>query len=212
MLCFDTPFARRETRPHAAAGGGAYVRNGREGSPMSFIRRLAGAVALIAVSTAAGEACAQASASQTTQGSVTIFQPIALAKDTDLSFGVVVRPVTGSGNVTINATTGARTADSGIGLLNTGTFTGPGRATFTVTGEGGQTFTVGIPVSFTMTRTGGSETIVVTLASSTATATLSNALGATGTANFGVGGTIPVAAATASGAYTGNFLVTVNYN
>lgn len=170
-------------------------------------RRILGATAVAAALVVAGQACAQSSANVSTNGSATIFQPIAINKTADLTFGTIVRPLAGSGVVTINASTGARTVDPGVGQLGTGFH----QATYSVTGEGGQAFNIGIPTGFIMTRTGGSETLTVNLASSVASATLSNALGAQGTQTFGIGGTLTVANTTASGAYSGTFTVTVNY-
>lgn len=170
-------------------------------------RRILGATAVAAALAAAGSACAQASANVSTTGTATIFQPIAITKTADLAFGIIVRPLAGSGAVTINAATGARTVDPGVGQLGSGNH----QATYTVTGEGGQAFNIGIPTGFTMTRTGGSETLTVNLASSVASGTLSSALGSQGTQSFGVGGSLTVANTTASGAYSGTFTVTVNY-
>jgi hypothetical protein len=173
----------------------------------SLRRHLLTATVVAAALAAAGSACAQSSANVSTTGSATIFQPIAISKTADLVFGTIVRPLTGSGAVTINASTGARTVDPGVGQLGSGFH----QASYTVTGEGGQAFNIGIPTGFTMTRTGGSETLTVNLASSVASGTLSNALGTQGTLPFGVGGTLTVTNTTASGAYQGTFTVTVNY-
>jgi len=155
---------------------------------------------------------AQANASTSATGTVTIFRPITLTKNTDLSFGTLVRPSTGSGTVTIAQADGARSFTGGVALLNTGPNAPAGRATYTVNGEGGQTFSITVPANFTMTRTGGSETIVVTLTPTATTGTLSNALGSAGSATFGVGGELPVSDTTATGAYTGTFSTTVAYN
>jgi hypothetical protein len=170
-------------------------------------RRILGATAVAAALAAAGSACAQSSANVSTTGSATIFQPIAISKTADLAFGTIVRPLAGSGAVTINAATGARTVDPGVGQLGSGFH----QATYSVTGEGGQAFNIGIPTGFIMTRTGGSETLTVNLASSVTSGTLSSSLGSQGTQTFGVGGTLTVSNTTASGAYQGTFTVTVNY-
>ncbi|MET0273329.1 MAG: DUF4402 domain-containing protein [Phenylobacterium sp.] len=160
----------------------------------------------------AGQACAQNSSQQTTTATGTIFQPIQLAKNSDLSFGTVVRPAAGSGTVFIANANGARTLTGSGALLATGPNATAGRAAYTVTGEGGQTFSITVPANFNMTRTGGSETIQVTLTPTATTGTMSSTLGNTGTATFGVGGSMPVADTTASGAYVGTFNVIVAYN
>ncbi len=181
---------------------------------MTSLRNLALTAALVLGGlTIATGASAQASATQATNSTATIFQPIQLAKNTDLAFGTIVRPLSSAGSVTVAAADGQRTSSGGIALLTGGSHTSPSRATYTVTGEGGQTFNINIPANFSMTRTGGSETILVTLAMSvTNPQTLSGTLGATGTLQFGVGGSIPVSNATQSGAYSGTFNVVVTYN
>ncbi len=171
------------------------------------------AIAAIAVSGVSSAALAQASSSQTTTSTGTIFQPIVLAKNTDLSFGTVVRPAAGSGTVVIAAADGARSlTGSGALITGPGSQSAPGRATYGVTGEGGQAFSITVPANFNMTRSGGAETLAVTLTSTATTGTLSGALGSSGTLAFGVGGSIPIANTTATGAYTGTFQVTVQYN
>lgn len=169
-----------------------------------------------AVWSLASFAHAQASASQPTTASVTIFRPITLTKNADLSFGVVVRPLSGSDTVYIDKDNGARTlANNNAALLTTAgnpVQAPAGRAVFTVNGEGGQTFSITVPANFNMTRVGGSETITVVLTPSATTGLLSNTLGNAGTATFGVGGEIPVSSSTASGAYNGTFTTTVAYN
>ena len=162
----------------------------------------------VAAATAAGsQAFAQATSSQTTTGSVTIFQPITLSKTKDLAFGVIVRPASGSGTVTVS-TAGARTISGSGALLNDVT---PSAATFTANGEGGQAFSINVPSSFTMTGP-SSSTLNVAVTASAATATMSGALGAAGSATFTVGGSITVASTTVNGAYSGTFTTTVTYN
>lgn len=163
-----------------------------------------------AVSAFAGQALAQNSATQSTTGSSTILQPITISKTTDLAFGKVVRPASGSNSVVINETTGARTLSGGGNAQGVTSTTS--RAEYSVAGEGGQTFSITVPGSFDMTRSGGSETLTVTLVSTATSGTLSGSLGGSGTAGFGVGGSFPVATTTTPGAYSGTFDVTVAYN
>ncbi len=169
-------------------------------------------IGTLAATGVASIAHAQASANVSATGTVTIFRPITLTKNTDLSFGTLVRPGSGSGTVTIAQADGARTFTGGVALLSTGPNATAGRATYTVNGEGGQSFSITVPANFTMTRTGGAETILVTLTPTATTGALSNALGAAGSATFGVGGELPVSDTTATGAYTGTFSTTVAYN
>jgi len=178
---------------------------------MNLLRTLLiGAARAATVGTAA---LAQASSTVATPASGTIFQPIVLTKTTDLSFGTVVRPATGSGVVTIAASDGARTlTGSGALITGPGFQAASGRATYGVVGEGGQAFSINVPANFNMTRTGGAETIQVTLTPTATTGTLSSTLGTQGTASLGVGGSIPVSNTTATGQYLGSFSVTVQYN
>ena len=168
------------------------------------------ALCVAAISALATPALAQNSATQSTTGSVKIIQPITLAKNTDLGFGSVVKPNSGTNTVAIDATSGARAMTGGGDAALAPSASG--RATYTVTGEGGQTFSISTPASFDMQRQGGSDTITVALTQSATAGTISGALGNTGTAAFGVGGSFDVSAATASGAYSGTFDVTVAYN
>lgn len=178
---------------------------------MTLTRRIA-AIAVLAALGGAQAAHAQATASQTAGGTGTVFRPIVVTKNTDLSFGGIIRPLAGSGTVTIDPATGDRTVDGNAAGLGSGQGGAPTQATFTVGGEGGQTFSISVPANVTMTRDGGSETLVATLTPTATSGTLSNSLGANGAASFGVGGVLPVTNATVSGSYAGAFVVTVEYN
>ena len=159
-----------------------------------------------ALSALASTAHAQNSATATAAGSATIIQAISLANNTGLAFGAIVKPTSGTGTVSIDATTGARTL---TGVVSGGALAS-NRATFTASGEGASTFSISVPSTFSLTT--GTNSLVVTTSQSATTATLSGSIGTTGSQTFGVGGTINVASATASGAYTGNLVVTVQYN
>jgi hypothetical protein len=172
------------------------------------INHLAAGAALLA-SLASTPALAQASATQSTTGTTTIVRAITLAKNSDLAFGRVVRPSSGTSTVTINEGTGNRTLSGGDGVLLSSTVS---RATYTVGGEGAQGFDINVPSSFSMTRSGGTETITVNLAKTATSDTLSGTLAAAGSATFGVGGNFDVASSTVPGAYSGTFNVTVQYN
>lgn len=172
-------------------------------------RLAAAAIAAVAALGFAGAAAAQNSASQQVSGTMTLYQPITLAKNSDLSFGTLIKPASGSGNATIDASSGALSATGGIGVVTASTHS---RATFTVSGEGGLNFSVTTPQSFNMTRAGGSDTVQVTLNSTTGSGTLSGSAGATGTATFGVGGQIQIASGTPTGSYSGTFTIMVAYN
>lgn len=160
---------------------------------------------------AAGPALAQDNSSIAVGATGVIFQPIVLTKDADLNFGVVVRPESGVGSVTIDAATGQRTLSGQGAVLNTGP--AASRAAFTVGGEGGQTYTISAPATLTLTRSGGSETVVATLTPSATSGALSGSLGGgSGSSSFGVCGQLPIADSLTAGAYAGSFTVTVAYN
>jgi hypothetical protein len=149
-----------------------------------------------------------ASISDTDAFTATIYRPISITKTSDLSIGRVVKPTSGSGVVSIDAANGARTVANGVGI-NT---PAPTHAAYTVTGEGGRAVAITIPTNVTITN-GASGSLALSMTTTTSgTATLSNAVGSQGTYSFGVGGSFTLSAATPSGAYSGAFNVTANYN
>ena len=165
-------------------------------------------VAIVSV-TGAAPAFAQATASQSTTGSATIIRPITLSKTSDIAFGKVVRPSTGTSTVAIDAASGTRSISGGDGVLLSSTAT---RAAYSVGGEGGQSFSISVPSSFSMAHGGGGSAISVALTGTATSGTLSGSLGADGSSSFGVGGSFDVSSTTATGSYSGTFTVTVQYN
>jgi hypothetical protein len=136
-----------------------------------------------------------------------ILRSITMTKNSDLIFGRIAIPTSGSGTVSIDATTGARTVTTAVGLSSPT----PARAAFTVAGEGGQTFTIAVPATFQLT--GPTPPITVTTSNTGGPINmLSAALGSDGTFDLGVGGSFPISSTTTVGDYTGNFTVTVAYN
>lgn len=169
--------------------------------------------AAVLVAGVGAPAFAQASDSESTTGSVRIIQPIALTKVTDLAFGTIVRPASGSSVITMSTTSNTPTVDSGTAVIVAGG--SKTRASYTVTGEGGQTIAITVPASFIM-NDGGSNDITVNLVSEAATDTLTGSIGSTG--NFSgdgtlyVGGNFTISNSTVSGNYSGSFSTTVAYN
>jgi hypothetical protein len=170
-----------------------------------LVKLLASATLLGGIS---APAMASDTASTTTNGTSRIIQSITITENSALAFGTIVRPTSGTNDISIDATTGAR-SKSGAGDAALAASTS-GRASYTVGGEGGQTFSISTPSTFSMSS--GANSLVVTLSTSAATGTLSGSLGSSGTATFGVGGTITVPSTQSSGAYTGSFATTVTYN
>jgi hypothetical protein len=138
-----------------------------------------------------------------------VFRPIAVSVQSPLAFGRIVRPSSGSGTVSIAAATGARTV-TGTGALGFGS-PAPSRASYTVTGEGGQIFSLSFPVSFQMVGPGTPLTVSLT-STATGSQVLSAAAGSAGTFSFGMGGSFPISSTTASGSYQGTYSLTVQYN
>jgi len=171
---------------------------------------LAGAAILGAgISTSA---FAQATDTEATDSSVTILQGIALTKVTDLSFGRIVRPSSGSSTITMALGSDTPTVDTGDAVvLASGT---KNRASYTATGEGGQAFTITVPATVSMTGPG--TAIVVSLTKSLASGNFTGSLGSAGALPGGgtlyVGGSFSLPTGQASGAYTGSFDTTIAYN
>jgi hypothetical protein len=148
-----------------------------------------------------------AQTSVTTSGSITIMDPVlVVTKNSDLSFGTVYRPTAGNGTVAIDANSGAVTTSGNISVVSGAT--AATRATFTVQGQASRNVQVTYPQSFTMTRAGGTDTLPVTLTSSMG----GGQIGSDGTVAFSMGGQVTLSSTTPSGAYSGNFSVTVTYN
>jgi hypothetical protein len=129
-----------------------------------------------------------------------------MEKTSDLAFGRIVRPSSGSSTVAIDADTGVRSID-GNGVLLSGSFS---RAAYSVEGEGGQTVSLSLS-PLVLAGPEDSDPITVTLAKSDDTAVLSGSLGGDGSASFQVGGSFAVTSTTATGAYSGTFTATVAY-
>jgi len=141
-------------------------------------------------------------------GSTTIVRPVTITKNADLAFGKIIRPATGSSAVAMTDASDTVSADNGGFAVGTGT----SRAKYTIDGEGGQVVALTIPTEFDMTRSGGAETITVTLdADLGATTTLSSTLGNAGTKALNIGGSFSVPSTTVSGLYSGSFDVVVAY-
>jgi len=171
---------------------------------MSRKRLLAGAVAVV-VSMMAGAALAQNSATASATASATVAQPLAVAKSADLAFGRVIRPSSGNATVyTVSEVNGAASVAGGDGVFTAGAGS-PGRAVFTVTGEGGQTFSI---TSDTSVTNGG---VTINLVKSGVAGTLDGTLGTIGTATFGVGGNVTLSDTSPTGTKAGSFNVTIAY-
>lgn len=164
-----------------------------------------GVLLFMAAASVASPAFAQNNSdTKSTTGSATIAAPITLTENTTLRFGSLVRPSSGSNTVTLGtATCAPALTGGGNAALIAST---KGCATYSVTGESGQAFNIATDTTFDMTRSGGSETITVTLNKSATSGTIGQA-----SADFKVGGSFGVGTTTVAGAYSGQFNVTVTY-
>lgn len=162
--------------------------------------------AMLAVSLP-GTAQAQSSASATATGSTTLFQPISIAKTSDMSFGRLVKPATGSVYVVLFNESGAINPEPGLQVLDAGSVA---RAVFTIAGEGGELVSISVPPSFTMSN--GANTIAVTLEPNEGgVTTLSGSAGSSGNVTLGIGANFVLPSTQATGFYSGSFTVSVAY-
>jgi hypothetical protein len=167
------------------------------------LRRLLFVIAAMLAASVGAPALAQTPTTVT--GSIDVVQPVlVVAKLTDLSFGTVVRPTAGSGTISIDATSGNITTSSGITTIGSSA----SRASFTITGQPSANIQITYPSSFNLTRSAGTETLSVSLTSTTG----GGQIGGGGTTTFGMGGQLTLSNSTVSGAYTGTYTVTVAYN
>jgi hypothetical protein len=147
------------------------------------------------------------------QLTATVYRSLSVVKNSELTFGRIVRPLTGSGAITLNSN-GTRSATNAIWMASPF----PIRASYTATGEGGKVLSINVDPTFTMNKQGGPacpvpadcKLVVTTNNSIVGTPTLGT--GASGTYFFLVGGSFPITSTTASGSYTGTFNVNVAYN
>lgn len=139
-------------------------------------------------------------------GLLTAYRALGISKTSDLQFGIVSQAKT-SGTVTLDPNTGVRTVSGGgIGFASPT----PTLAAFTITGEGGQAFSVSVPSVVQLT--GGTNLNVTTATNLPSTPVLSSSAGNAGTFALKVGGSFPISNGSITGAYSGSFTVTVNYN
>ncbi len=126
---------------------------------------------------------------------------ISITKGNDIQFGLFTAPTTGTGTIDQSGTATGATAIAG------GATRGPG--TFSVAGEVSVPYTFTLPATVTLTRSGGAETMTAAL--SLASGTASRTLSAGGTDTVTVNGVLTVAANQVPGDYLGSYSVDVNY-
>jgi Domain of unknown function (DUF4402) len=149
-------------------------------------------------------------ANATATATATVITPIAITKAVDLSFGKFAR---GTGGTVTVSNSGARTA---AGAILSAVGSTPTAARFDVVGDNLATYSIAIAADATIVSGANSMALAVTsdltganvTAGNVATGTLSGA----GVQSIFIGGALTVGAAQVPGAYTGNIVVTVEYN
>lgn len=136
---------------------------------------------------------------------VTSMRPMSVSKSQDLAFGTIVKPPSGSGTVTMDATGAFTSMPAGAVAIKT-----HNAGQFFVFGEGQQSFNLAVTPTFTMTS--GANSLAVTTVASTGSQTLGSTIGMQGSFSLGVGGSFPLGSTTPAGAYSGSFTVTATYN
>jgi hypothetical protein len=139
-----------------------------------------------------------------------VLRPLSLDKTSDLSFGSIIRPTSGSGSVTLDA------ADASLEVTGAGAAAlsspAPALAEYTVTGEGGQAFSIDMDIESAVEMTGPGALSVTLNTNADPAPALDGSPGQEGSYDFRVGGTFPVNHDTPVGSYSGTFFVTVVYN
>jgi hypothetical protein len=169
-----------------------------------------GATSLFRVQVATGASTPSGTAAANTgTATATVYRGLSVSKNSDLKFGSIVLPPSGSGTVTLDASTGALSVAGGALAGPTTTYP-RSRGLFTYTGEGATTVTLNVS-TFAMVLSGTSLTVTPTL-STASPATLSGSGGGAGSLPVGVGGVFTLSSTTPLGTYTGTFTVTAAYN
>ncbi|ACG77991.1 hypothetical protein PHZ_c1580 [Phenylobacterium zucineum HLK1] len=154
----------------------------------TIVLGLAAAMTAMTAGTALAQSSAQSSAQVEVRSSVTIVDPPALGKETELS----VAPVARGGAP--GAVTGAVTATA-VG----------GR--YAVSGVAGDTFNIAMPASLRLVRGDGAGEVVLRLSPSGAMTTLPGAYGARSVGSVDIQGAVGVPREAAAGVYRGAFPV-----
>jgi hypothetical protein len=140
-----------------------------------------------------------------------VYPGITISGTSPMKFGGVAKSASGSGTIAMDVSGNVTVTGSGLSEMPTTSFP-QSAAGFSVSGENSGAITISVPASFTMTSpASGSTALTVTTLTSFASGP-APVLNATGAYSFTVGGSIPIAAGTVLGAYTGSLSVTASYN
>lgn len=146
-------------------------------------------------------------AGDTDKAAANVMRALAVAKTSDLNFGRIQIPITGTSLISLDAVTGIRTVGgNGVGYPTPP----PTRASFTVTGEGGQQISVSVPAALTLA---GPANLSVNVTSDLPNPRkLSGNSGSGGSYVFNIGGSFTISPTTPPGTYSGVLVVSVDYN
>jgi len=158
------------------------------------------AAAVIVVALTMGSEAQAAEATGTAQATVVI--PISIAATSVMEFGNIAGTPTAG---TVVLTTASVATGTNVDVLSGTT---PAAAVFTVTGFGNTVFTMTLPADNVVTLIDGTG---ASMSLSTFTSDVASALSG-GTEVFAVGATLGVGINQSTGAYSGTYTVTVNYN
>ncbi len=137
-------------------------------------------------------------ASDSATASATVISPLTVTKLSDLQFGKIVEPASGSGTASVAATSGGALTMSGVTAPGGQTVTS---AHFTVTGDSTTAWTAAVAAPATLTS--GANSIPFAVSNSTLTGS---------PAEVYVGGQITVASTAVPATYTGTITVSAQYN
>ena len=160
------------------------------------------AILMVVLASPAGAANAPGSAA------LNLLKPLLLSKTTDLDFGSMFVPATGTGTVKVDPN-GAATVYTGIAPAGA---SGTSRAVFTGSATRLSLVFIQLPAgSVTLTRVGS---LTDTIAASNFTIDGAGVLRLVGTTAYtiGVGATLSVPSTTVQGSYVGSFTITANYS
>jgi hypothetical protein len=167
---------------------------------------------ILAIAAFSSSSYAQAVVSPAATATATIITPIAITKETDMSFGDI--STNGQNGTVILTTDNLRSATGGVSFSSatSGTVTS---AKFIVTGMNDYGYSISIPESFNLTHTDGATTMTVgTITNSIGIAGAAGTLNGSGTQEIFIGGTLSLLGAQLAGVYTNtdDLKVTINYN
>lgn len=163
---------------------------------------------MIAAGAALGASASQAGTASSSASS-TILVPLTIVKNIDMNFGTLIASTTG-GTAVLSAATPTVTTTGGVTSFGSGqTY-----AQFALDAKGATLVTINWNQTITLTRSGGTETMVVNPTTYTTNATIINGVNYIPPNNIlliNLGGTLTVAANQKAATYQGSVTMTANF-